>query len=307
MAKRGVWTALVTPFTQARGGTPQIDLEAFKKIIRDQREAKVAGVIPCGTTGESPTLSIEEKKTLIKTALEELRGSGVGVIAGTGSNNTAETIELSRWASEQGVEGVLIVTPYYNKPTQAGLEAHFLAIADQVKCEVMLYNVPGRTGISLTAETIVKLAAHPRVRSLKEATANTAFTSEILDQLHLSKRNMDVFSGDDATFLPLLSIGAVGVVSVASNLFPRAMVAIQAAAEQGQPVKAQEIHRKYYPLFRDLFIESNPSPVKAALHFAGWCESEVRLPLVQMTSPNLEKLKSTLKHSEVQEGNRSPL
>ena len=295
---RGVWTALVTPFNDKN----ELDLDAFRRILRDQKAARITGVIPCGTTGESPTLSAAEKKTLIQTALQELKGSGVKIIAGTGSNYTAETIELSKWASEQGVDGVLIVTPYYNKPSQAGLEAHFRAIADVIQCELMLYNVPGRTGVSLTASTIASLATHPRIRSLKEATGNTAFTSEIIDELSLRKQSLDILSGDDATYLPLLSVGAVGVVSVASNLFPRAMVAIQEAFAQGKTQEAFRIHQQFYPLFRDLFIEANPMPIKFAMEFAGWCHSRVRAPLTPVSAASQQKLLESFRRCGVERG-----
>jgi 4-hydroxy-tetrahydrodipicolinate synthase len=295
---KGVWTALVTPFNSQN----ELDLAAYRRILKDQREAGVAGVVPCGTTGETPVLTVQEKKTLIETAMQELKGSGVKVMAGTGSNNTAESVEFSRWASDLGVDAILVVTPYYNKPTQAGLEAHFRAVADAVKCEVVLYNVPGRTGVSLTAETVARLAAHPKITTIKEATGNTAFTTEILDALALQKQSIDILSGDDATFLPLLSAGAVGVISVSSNLFPRAMVAIQKAFEQGRTSEALEIHQKYFPLFRDLFIESNPGPIKAAMSYAGWCEERVRLPLVTMSASNKEKLLQSLKRCGVAAG-----
>ncbi|MEO5969184.1 MAG: dihydrodipicolinate synthase family protein, partial [Bdellovibrionia bacterium] len=193
---RGVWTALVTPFNQ----NYELDLPAYRRILQDQKAAKVTGVIPCGTTGECPTLSSDERKSLISIALQELKGSGIKVFAGTGTNDTRESIELSTWASLQGVDGVLIVTPYYNKPSQAGLEAHFNKIAEAVQCEVMIYNVPGRTGVSLTAETILSLARNPKIRSLKEATGNVAFTSEIIDTLSQAGVSMDILSGDDATF-----------------------------------------------------------------------------------------------------------
>src|SRR5687768_9022909 len=204
---RGIWTALVTPFNDKN----ELDLDAYKRILRDQKDAGVTGVIPCGTTGESPTLTEAEKKVLIQTALEELKGSQVKVYAGTGSNDTAQTVAFSKWASDQGVDGLLIVTPYYNKPTQAGLKAHFRAVADAVSCEVMLYNVPGRTGVSLTSDTIAELAEHPRITSIKEATGNPAFTSEIQAALAKAGQKLLIFSGDDATFLPLLSVGADGV------------------------------------------------------------------------------------------------
>jgi 4-hydroxy-tetrahydrodipicolinate synthase len=276
---RGVFTALVTPFLE----NGQVDLEALRRLLKDQAHAGVAGVIPCGTTGESPTLSLDEKKKLITTALEELKGTRVQVIAGTGSNDTHETLELSRWASDAGVAGLLVVTPYYNKPSQRGLEAHFRAVADAVGCDVMLYNVPGRTGISLTPETIVRLAEHPRIIALKEATGNVAFASEVIDQLHQAHRSMTLLSGDDATYMPFLAVGGAGVVSVASNLFPRAMVALQQAMNEGRLDDARALHQRYYPLFRDLFVESNPVPIKAALQSVGFCQNHVRAPLVNLS------------------------
>lgn len=296
----GVFTALVTPFDKAGA----IDLDSFKRILKDQREAGVTGVIPCGTTGETPTLTQSEKKLLIETCISELRGSGVKVLAGTGSNSTAETIEFSRWASDQGVDGLLVVTPYYNKPSQAGLEAHFVAVADAVKCEVMLYNVPGRTGVSLTPQTICALAAHPRITSLKEATGNVAFTSEIIDALSLKDARVNILSGDDATFLPLLSVGAAGVVSVSSNLFPRAMVGIYKAMQANEPYKARQIHERFYPLFRDLFVESNPGPIKAAMAIAGFCGPHLRAPLAALSPSSLETLKTSLARCGIENRSR---
>jgi 4-hydroxy-tetrahydrodipicolinate synthase len=297
---RGVYTALITPFDSSN----RLDLAAFKKILLDQKDAGITGVIPCGTTGETPTLSMEEKKILIKTAIDTLKGSKVQVIAGTGSNNTQEAVELSKWASDQGADGVLIVSPYYNKPSQAGLEAHFRAVADAIQCEVMLYNVPGRTGVSIAPATVAKLATHPRIRSLKEATGNVAFTSEILDTLKIHSASMDILSGDDATYLPLLCVGATGVVSVASNLFPRAMVAIQKAMDRGDYREAQSIHQRFYPLFRDLFVDSNPVPIKYAMEFVGFCSSRVRLPLAPLSSAHTEVLRASLAQCGVTEGAR---
>jgi 4-hydroxy-tetrahydrodipicolinate synthase len=277
-------------------------LDGFKKILADQRAAGVAGVIPCGTTGESPTLTVDEKKTLIRAAIDGLKGTGVKVIAGTGSNNTAETVELSRWASEQGADGLLIVMPYYNKPTPAGQIAHFTAVADAVKCPIMLYNVPGRTGLSMTADTIAQLAAHPRIRMLKEATGNVAFTSEVLDAVEAQGRELLVFSGDDATYLPLLAVGAVGVVSVASNLFPRAMVAIQKAYEGGDARAALRLQKQYYPLFRDLFVEANPGPIKAAMAWMGFGDARMRLPMAPMTAAGTKKLQEALARCGLEKG-----
>jgi 4-hydroxy-tetrahydrodipicolinate synthase len=294
----GVWTALVTPMKSSG----ELDLAAFRNIIQNQLAAGVAGVIPGGTTGESPTLSIEEKKTLIRIALDECKGSKIKVFAGTGSNNTAETVELSRWASDQGVHGVLVVTPYYNKPSQNGLESHFFKIAEQIDCEIMLYNVPGRTGVSFTAEAIAKLAAHPRITSIKEASGSIAFIGEIFDTLIITQQKLEVLSGDDVTFLPSLAAGAVGVVSVSSNLFPRGMVALHQAFERGDTKEALRIHQYYYPLFRDLFVESNPVPIKIAMAHTGWCEPNVRLPLAPLMANNAKKLQYSLKRCGIEHG-----
>jgi 4-hydroxy-tetrahydrodipicolinate synthase len=298
---KGVYTALITPF-DSHGA---LDLKAFRKILDDQIDAKVAGVIPCGTTGETPTLSVEEKQTLIHLSVEACRGTGVKVLAGTGTNDTEETASFSKWASDQGVDGVLVVTPYYNKPSQAGLVDHFLAVAREVSCEIMLYNVPSRTGVSLSTQSICDLAEHPRITSLKEATGNVPFTSEILDCIRKTEHPIDILSGDDATFLPMLSVGAVGVVSVSSNLFPRAMVQIQKAFEMGNIKEATSLHRRYFPLFRDLFIESNPVPIKFAMSVAGFCGTRVRRPLVEMGSASLEQLSMSLKECGIQIGSRA--
>lgn len=297
---RGVFTALVTPFNSRN----EIDLDAFKRILQDQKEAGVRGVVPCGTTGETPTLSDEEKKLLIRTTLDTLKGSGLKVLAGSGSNDTAGTVAFSRWASDQGVDGLLVVTPYYNKPSQAGMLAHFTAVADAVACPVMLYNVPGRTGVSLNSDTIALLAKHPRITSIKEATSNVAFASEILDQLARDRSPMTLLSGDDAAYLPLLSIGAHGVVSVASNLFPRAMVDIYKAMESGNPAAAMKIHQRFFPLFRDLFIDSNPGPIKYAMSYAGWCEARVRAPLATLSQTHIHQLEASLKHCDITQGSR---
>jgi 4-hydroxy-tetrahydrodipicolinate synthase len=297
----GVFTALVTPFKA--DGT--LDLEGYKGILKDQVDARVQGVIPCGTTGESPTLSIEEKKQLISLTLQELKGSGVKVFAGTGSNHTADTVALSKWASDQGVDGVLVVTPYYNKPSQTGIIRHFKAVADAVACEVMLYNVPGRTGVGMTAETIVELSAHPRIRSLKEATGNVGFASEIIDQLIQAGRTLALVSGDDATWMPHLAIGGTGVVSVASNLFPRGMVEIYDSIQRSDLAHAMELQKKWYPLFRDLFVESNPVPVKAGMKTLGFCEETVRAPLVSLSPKGREVFARAMARCGLTEGSRA--
>ena len=295
---RGIFTALISPFTPS----DELDLQAFRKILRDQKASGVAGVVVNGTTGESPCLTLDEKKRLIETALEELKGSGVKVIAGTGSNQTRESVEFSRWASEQGVDGVLLVTPYYNKPTQSGLEAHFRAIADAIRCEVILYNVPGRTAVSLNVDTVVRLATHPRIRSIKEATGNLAFTNELLDGLEAAGLSMNILSGDDPTFLGLLAVGASGNISVASNLIPRALVRMQKAFESGNWEEALALQRRFSPLFRDLFIESNPIPIIVIMARHGFCGDAVRLPLTPMSSSARTQLENTLKRCSIQPG-----
>lgn len=286
----GVYTALITPF-HADGS---LDLESFKKILRDQREAKVAGVIPCGTTGESPTLSVEDKKTLITTALDYLKGSDVQVIAGTGSNCTDETLTLSQWASKQGVAGILVVTPYYNKPSQAAMEVHFTKIADAITCPLIAYNVPGRTGVFMSATLIARLAQHPRITSLKEASANLGFLSDVQFQLRAKGLKMDLLSGDDATYLPFLSLGGHGVISVASNLFPREMVALQLSASSGNWVEARKLHHRFYPLFRDLFVDSNPVPIKYAMSEFGFCKNTLRSPLIPLSEADQDLVDASL-------------
>ncbi len=284
---KGVFTALVTPFL----ASGEIDTEGYKKLLKQQKAGGVTGVIPCGTTGEAPTLSIREKQTLIQLAVEEF--GQTGVVAGTGSNNTAETVELSRWASRQGVRGVLVVTPYYNKPTKAGLEAHFLKVADSVDCEVMLYNVPGRTGVSLTPESVAKLAKHSRIRSIKEATGNPAFASEIVIACREAHSSIDILSGDDLTYVSLCAIGAVGVVSVISNLFPAEMCSLQKFLEQGDYARARSLHDALFPLFRNLFVESNPGPIKFLTSRAIGFSAALRLPLVEMSAENCALLVRT--------------
>lgn len=289
-AIEGVWTALVTPFDDHGA----LDLDAYVKILRHQAQAGVAGVIPCGTTGEAPALTTEEKQTLIETALAELKGSGTRVIAGTGSNNAALTLATSRWASEQGVDGVLVVTPYYNKPSQAGLIAHFRSVADAVSCPVVLYNVPSRTGVSLAPETVAALAAHPKITALKEATGSLAFAADILDHLRAAGRTLALISGDDATFFPFQCIGGQGVISVTSNLYPRAMLDLYEATRRGDLESARGLHRHLYPVFRDLFLECNPVPIKYALWRAGFCTPVVRPPLAPLLENTATRLEATL-------------
>jgi 4-hydroxy-tetrahydrodipicolinate synthase len=286
----GVWTALVTPFDSGN----QLDLPTFRNLLRIQVESKIQGVIVCATTGEAPTLSEEEKKKLIATAVEELKICPIKVYAGVGTYQTAETVRLAKWASDIGVDGLTVVTPYYNKPSQKGLEVHFRAIADAVDCDVMLYNVPGRTGVTLSPETIATLSTHPHITSLKESTGNLAAISDIFAAISNQGGALDILCGDDFAFVPFSSIGATGVVSVASNLIPKAMVSIQNAIEAQETLEAQRLHHYYYPLFRDLFIDSNPVPIKYAMNYLGLLQPHVRMPLVPLSPLHKAKLEATL-------------
>ena len=281
---------MVTPFDK----NGNLDLAAWRRLLRRQVKAGIAGVIPCGTTGEAPALTLEEKETLIGTALEEVSGSRTQVIAGTGSNNAALTIETSKRAAALGVDGILVVTPYYNKPSQAGMLTHFLSVADAVDCQVVPYNVPSRTGVCLEPETIAELAAHPRITALKEATGSMAFAANVMDHLFQAGRTLNLLSGDDATFFPFLCMGGVGCISVTSNLCPGAVMELYNAAIAGNLKRARDLNWRHYPLFRDLFLECNPVPIKYALSKLGLCLPTVRPPLAELLAKNAERLDGTL-------------
>ena len=293
---KGIYTALITPFDS----NDKIDYNAYKKLLQLQIEAKVDGVIPCGTTGESTTLSLEEKKELILFTIEELKQSSIQVIAGTGSNSTKESIALSQWADQAGVHGVILVTPYYNKPTQQGIIEHIEAIAHSVHCPIVLYNVPGRTVVSMTPQTMTQLAKNPLIRTVKEASGQLAFISEIQASLDASQREMDILTGDDPTFLASLAVGAAGNISVASNLIPKVIVSIYRLFQDQKIEAATQLHRKFYPLFRDLFIETNPIPIKYALSQVHGFSEKLRLPLTTLTKENQDKIMKRLKECEVE-------
>jgi len=291
----GIWTALITPFDEDGA----IDLDTYIRLLHRQADAGVAGVIPCGTTGEAPALTLDEKKLLIGTALAELAGSGTRVVAGTGSNNQALTLETSKWASDHGVDGVLVVTPYYNKPSQAGLAAHFTTVADAVDCQVVLYNVPSRTGVSFTPATIARLSDHPRITALKEATGSMSFAADVMDHLFAGGHRLTLLSGDDATFFPFCCQGGQGGISVITNLCPGPMLELHDAIRHGDLDRAREIHWQYFPLFRDLFIECNPVPIKWAMMRAGLSGATVRPPLHELEEANARRLETTLAASPI--------
>jgi 4-hydroxy-tetrahydrodipicolinate synthase len=285
---RGTFTALVTPFILDN----RIDEDAFRKLIDYQFDNGITGIVPVGTTGESPTLTHDEHKRVIALAAEYARGRGP-VIGGTGSNSTDEAIELTQAAEAAGCEAVLQVCPYYNKPSQEGLFQHFKAIADNTKCKIILYSVPGRCGIEIPVETAVRLAeACPNVVSIKEASGSVERVNQLVAAL---PDGFTVLSGDDSMTLPFISVGATGVISVASNLIPRAMSDLVNAALADDLPSARRQHRQLYPLLSAfLKLDSNPVPIKAAMALKGLIGGDLRLPMVPMAQAKQEELRAVL-------------
>ncbi len=283
----GTYTAIVTPFKNG-----QIDEAALERLVKIQVKAGVDGIVPVGTTGESPTLDYEEHIRVIEAVVDFADGK-VKVLAGTGGNSTSEAIYLTKGAEEAGADGSLQVAPYYNKPTQEGLFQHFHAIARSTKLPIVLYSIPGRCGIEISIDTVNRLA-HDCVNivGIKEAGGNADRVSQLRAALGTK---FTILSGDDSLTLPFMSVGAHGVISVASNVIPREVSHMVKAFAIGKPDVAQKLHHKYYPIFKDLFIETNPVPVKAALAMMGLVAEEYRLPLVAMSQKNRETLKATLK------------
>ncbi len=279
----GCHTAIVTPFERGK-----ISFSALAQLVEDQIAAGIAGIVPVGTTGESPTVDMREHKKIIAEVIKTVNNRCL-VIAGTGANSTAEAIELTRYAREVGAAASLQVSPYYNKPTQEGLYRHFSTIADTVGLPIVLYNVPGRSGVEISIETIKRLAANPNVVAIKEAGGNADRVSRILSACDLT-----VLSGDDSLTLPMISLGAKGVISVASNVIPAGVVKLVSAALSGKYAEARKWHYRYYDLFNTLFIETNPIPVKTALALMGKIKEEYRLPLCPITDSNRTLLKTSL-------------
>jgi len=283
----GTYTAIVTPF---RRGV--LDEPALDRLIKAQIKGGVDGIVPVGTTGESPTLDYEEHVRVIQLAVQ-FAGGKIKVLAGTGGNSTSEAIYLTKAAEEAGADGSLQVAPYYNKPTQEGLFQHFSAIARETKLPVMLYSIPGRCGIEIAVETVKRLAAaHKTIIGIKEAGGSADRVSQLRAALG---PKFEIMSGDDSLTLPFMAVGADGVVSVASNIIPREVSRMVSTFARGKIAEAQKLHTKFYPLFKDLFIETNPVPVKAALAMMGMMEEEYRLPLVPMSERNKDVLRATLK------------
>lgn len=288
----GAITALVTPFTE----NGKLDIDALKQLVRFQIKGQIDGLVPCGTTGETPTLSEDEYKLVIETVVKEVKGR-VPVIAGAGSNDTQKAIHHSKIAKELGADALLHVTPYYNKPTTAGLIAHFKAIAKEVDLPIILYNVPGRTGSNVSASALIKIIKEvPQVVGVKEASGNITQMMEIVASV---PTNFSVLSGDDAFTLPLMAAGGVGIISVASNEIPRQMHDLVEAALSGDFKKARKLHYEWLDLMNINFIESNPIPVKTALALMGKIKEVFRLPLVGMEEKNKDSLKQVLKSHQL--------
>jgi 4-hydroxy-tetrahydrodipicolinate synthase len=283
---RGTYTAIVTPFKEGR-----IDEDGFRKLIDFQIDNGIDGIVPVGTTGEAATLDYDEHLRVIEIAVQQANGR-CKIVAGTGSNSTREAIELTQKAEKLGIDGALLASPYYNKPTQEGVYRHYRAIAESTSLNLMLYNVPGRTAGEIGIETCARLARDcKRIVSIKEAGGSTERVSALRNVV---PPDFTVLSGDDAQALPFMAVGAVGVVSVASNIIPRPMAELVSNFLAGRPTDSMRIHLRYFRLFKDLFIESNPIPIKTALHLMGMIEPEFRLPLCEMSAANREQLSRTL-------------
>lgn len=282
---RGAMVAIVTPFKKN-----QIDEKALRKLIEFQIANGTDAIVPCGTTGESATLSHEEHDRVIEITIDAVK-KRVPVIAGTGSNNTAEALRLTKHAYEAGADGALIVCPYYNRPTQEGLYQHFKLIAESVPIPIIPYNIASRTGVNMMPDMVAKLAKVKNIVGIKEASGSI---KQMSDVIHLCGKDFAVLSGDDIFTLPLMSIGGAGIISVVSNVAPADMAGLVDACFAGDLAKARELHYKMSPLIDALFIEVNPLPVKAALALMGKIECEYRLPLCKMSDSNFEKLKNVM-------------
>ncbi len=284
----GVYPALITPFTKDDG----VDKDGLRRLVEYVIEGGVAGIVPCGTTGESATLSHEEHKEVIRAVVEY---STVPVIAGTGSNNTKEAIELTRYAEDVGADACLLITPYYNKPNVKGLKEHFARIGDAVEIPLILYNIPSRTGQNVSAETQVELAAEVKnLKGVKEASGDLKQVGAIIRLAAKQDLDFTVLAGDDFLTLPIMSLGGKGVISVAANIAPKEMCAMVDAMFKGVMEKARELNIKLFPLFDAMFLETNPIPVKKAAELMGLPSGHVRLPLGALSEANVEKLRKVL-------------
>jgi 4-hydroxy-tetrahydrodipicolinate synthase len=283
MEFRGVYTALITPFKNG-----MVDLTAFRRLVEKQRDAGVTGIVPCGCTGEAATLVPDERKELVRIALE-VAGDSLKVVPGTGTNSTESTIALTREAEKAGAHAAMLITPYYNKPSQRGLVQHYTRVAEATSMPLVLYNVPSRTGVTLASDTVAELFSTGRFAAIKEAGGSVDAVSDIR-----SKSAITVLSGDDSLTLPMMSIGARGVVSVVSNLYPEMVREMVAGALEGDFTGAALIHYRLLPVVRAAFVESNPSPIKAMLALKGLIANELRPPLVGVSEKSLAVIERAL-------------
>ena len=284
---KGAIVAIITPFKNG-----QVDEEALRKLIEFQIENGTSGIVPCGTTGESATLTHEEHDRVIEITVEAVK-KRVPVIAGTGSNSTEEALRLTKHAHECGADGALMVAPYYNRPTQEGLYQHYKYIAESVPIPIIVYNIPGRTGVNITPETMARLSRVKNIVGTKEAAGSLR---QMQDVITLCGPDFVVLSGDDWFTYPLMQLGGHGIISVISNIAPADMAALVDAFFAGDLKKAKELHYKMTPMIDALFIETNPAPVKAALHLMGKIQYEVRQPLWKLSDANFERLKKTMQN-----------
>ncbi len=282
----GTLTALVTPFRDGR-----VDEDALRALVERQIEAGIDGLVPCGSTGESATLSHAEHRQVVEIVIDAAAGR-VPVVAGTGSNSTREAIEFTAHARDAGAEGALLLSPYYNKPTQEGIYAHYATIAEETRLPLVVYNVPGRTASNIAAETVARLARLPGIVGIKEASGDLDQMAHVIAK---SPTDFAVLSGDDALTLPLLALGGRGVISTSSNVAPAAMAELVRSFLAGDVAAARQRHYELLPLFDVLFCETNPIPVKAAVSALGLCDDEIRLPLTKLGDANLERLKVVMK------------
>src|ERR687893_280447 len=284
----GAFTALVTPF---RNG--EVDVEALEGLVEFQIRQGIHGLVPCGTTGETPALSEEEDRLVVGTVVRVTDGR-VPVVAGTGSQSTEMAIKYTKMAEEVGADGSLQVAPYYNKPTQEGMYRHFAAIAENTSLPLIIYNIPGRTSVTISAETMARLSEIPNVVGVKDSTLSMNMISDVKA---LCGEEFDVLSGDDPMTLPLMSLGGVGVISVASNVAPGAVSEKVEALLEGDWDRGRALHYELLPLFRALFVETNPIPVKTAASLLGLCSDEMRLPMIPLQDENLEVLRRVMEES----------
>ncbi|MDD5473011.1 MAG: 4-hydroxy-tetrahydrodipicolinate synthase [Candidatus Methanoperedens sp.] len=282
---KGVLPALITPFTKDN----KVDKQGLEQNIGFLIENGVSGIVPCGTTGESATLSIKEHENVIEIAVD---CSTVPVVAGSGSNNTTEAIELTRFALDAGADAALLITPYYNKPNDRGMLAHFKKVANEVDIPIILYNVPSRTGINLKPELVAELAKESNIVGIKEASGNLEQVTRIIELTQ--DEDFVVFSGDDGLTLPIMALGGVGVISVVANVAPKLTVSLVEAFQRGDMAEARKLHLGLAPLIRAVFLETNPIPIKKAVELIGLPAGHLRLPLAPISEDNERKLKAAL-------------